>query len=297
MIVVVGAAGSTEYGEQFATWADRWLKAAESNGVRATRVGSKSDAPPTDRDRLQDLIARVEPSPAPLWLVLIGHGVYDRRTARFNLSGLDVSADELSAWLADVKRPAIVVDCAAASGPFINRLTAPDRIVITAAKSGDEQSFARFGDYLSASIADPAADLDKDGQTSLLEAFLSASRQTAEFYASASRLATEHALLDDNGDGQGTGADFFEGVRATKAPKEGAALDGLRAHQVHLAPSAAERELPPELRTRRDEIERQVEALRAKKNQFKEDEYYSRLEPLLVELARIYSGGNSPSPN
>jgi hypothetical protein len=137
-------------------------------------------------------------------------------------------------------------------------------------------------------IADPSADLDKDGQTSLLEAFLSASRQTAEFYSSASRLATEHALLDDNGDGLGTPADFFSGVRAVRSAKEGAALDGMRAHQVHLTPSIQERELSDEQRARRDELERQIEALRAAKSQLTEDEYYRRLEVLLVELARIY---------
>jgi hypothetical protein len=35
-------------------------------------------------------------------------------------------------------------------------------------------NFARFGDYLSQSIIDAAADLDKDDQTSLWEAFLMA---------------------------------------------------------------------------------------------------------------------------
>ena len=35
---------------------------------------------------------------------------------------------------------------------------------------------------VSAHDADEAADLDKDGQVSLLEAFLSASRRTEEFY-------------------------------------------------------------------------------------------------------------------
>ncbi len=45
------------------------------------------------------------------------------------------------------------------------------------------------------------ADLDKDGQVSLLEAFLIASRRTLEFYKVEGRIATEHALIDDNGDG------------------------------------------------------------------------------------------------
>jgi len=53
-------------------------------------------------------------------------------------------------------------------------------------------------------INNPEADLDKDGQVSLLEAFLTASRQASEFYKINGRLVTEHALLDDNGDSFGT---------------------------------------------------------------------------------------------
>ena len=47
--------------------------------------------------------------------------------------------------------------------------------------------------------------------------------------------------------------------------------------------------MPPELRRRRDEIELRVVQLRDRKDQFAgENEYYAALEPLLVELARVY---------
>ena len=52
------------------------------------------------------------------------------------------------------------------------------KVIITAAKSGHELNFARYGQYLAEAIADPRADLDKDGQVSLLEAFLTASSRT-----------------------------------------------------------------------------------------------------------------------
>src|SRR4029077_6004302 len=114
------------------------------------------------------------------------------------------------------KRPLAVIDCASASGPFINALSAPGRVIVTATRSGNEVNVTQFGGYFARAIANPAADLDKDGQTSLLEAFLFASRQVEQFYQEAGRLATEHALLDDNGDGLGTPADWFRGVRAVK---------------------------------------------------------------------------------
>ena len=91
-------------------------------------------------------------------------------------------------------------------------------MIVTATKSGFEQNFARFGQHLADALADAAADLDGDGQTSLLEAYLTASRATAEFYRQSGRLATEHALLEDTGDGLAMPADWYRGVRPAQKP-------------------------------------------------------------------------------
>jgi hypothetical protein len=152
--------------------------------------------------------------------------------------GPDVSEAELAEWLRPVTRPLALINTSSASAPFLAKLAGRNRVVVTSTRSGNEQNYARFGRFLAAAITDAAADLDRDGQVSLLEAYLAASQRTAEFYAGAMRLATEHALLDDNGDGLGTPADWFEGVRATRQAKEGAAVDGPRAHQFHLIRSA-----------------------------------------------------------
>jgi hypothetical protein len=161
-------------------------------------------------------------------------------------------------------------------------------VVVAAAKSGYELNFARFGQYLADAILDPRADLDKDGQVSLLEAFLTASSRTNEYYRTHSQLATEHALIDDNGDKLGTPADWFRGVRATRRAKDGAALDGLRAHQLYLIPSDRERQIPAAVRQHRNQLELAIAALRDQKTQLGADEYYKRLEPLMIELARLY---------
>ena len=220
--------------------------------------------------------------------MLIGHGTYDGREAKFNLRGPDVTDLELSEWLAPFKRPVVIINCASASGPFINRLSGNNRVVVTATKSGYEMNFARFGQYLAEAIADQRADLDKDGQVSLLEAFLTGSSRVDEYYRTHSQLATEHALLDDNGDRLGTPANWFRGVRATKRAKDGAQLDGIRAHQLHLIPSDRERGIPAEIRQRRDQLELSIAALRDQKGKLGEEEYYVRLEKLMVELARLY---------
>lgn len=290
VVVVVGAAGEPEFGTQFGEWSERWRAATGAASAEFHLLGVEQVAEQNDRERLQQLLAKLaDEENAPLWLVLIGHGTFDGRTARFNLRGPDVTADELHEWLKPVRRPLAVIQCASASAPFINRLSGENRVVITATRSGDEQNFARFGQYMAAEVADLSADLDKDGQVSLLEAYLTACRQVAEFYDQESRLATEHALLDDNGDGLGTPADWFRGIRAMQRAKDGAALDGTRAHQYLLIASERERSLPPGMRARRDELELNVAALRDEKPQLDEAAYYERLEKLMVELAQVYN--------
>lgn len=138
------------------------------------------------------------------------------------------------------------------------------------------------------SIGSLEADLDKDEQTSLLEAFLMASRKVADFYKEEGRLATEHALIDDNGDGLGTPADWFQGVRAVKKAQNRAGVDGRRGQQVHLISNASDQKLSPAARARRDELELAIGSLRDQKPSLATDEYYEKLEPLLVELARLY---------
>jgi hypothetical protein len=296
VLVVVGAPGSPEYQSQFHQWADQWQAAAEKAAAESVRIGLDGKAGVTDHDRLRSVLAeKASTGREPLWLVLIGHGTYDGREAKFNLRGPDVTDQELAEWLAPLRRPVAVINCASSSAPFINRLSGEGRVVVTATKSGHEQNFARFGEYLAGAIADPRADLDKDGQVSLLEAFLTASGRVGEYYRTHSQLATEHPLLDDNGDRLGTPADWFRGVRATRRAKDGASPDGLRAHQLHLVPSDRERGMPAEARRRRDELELAVAGLRDQKEKLGEDEYYARLEPLMVELARVYRGAQPGS--
>ena len=288
MLLVIGAAGEPEYGEQFAASADLWKRAGTNGGFKISVIGESKDDTNDRSALLGALTNELKPSTEELWVVFIGHGTFDGRAAKFNLRGPDISADELAAALKPCKRPLAVIDCASASGPFLNALSAPGRVIITATKSGYEANATRFGNYLARDVADAAADLDKDGQTSLLEAYLMASRQVEDFYKEAGRLATEHALLDDNGDGLGTPADWFRGVRAVKKAVDGKSVDGVRAHQMNLVRSANEQELSPVLRTRRDELEAQLSTLRDRKSQMKEEDYYNQLEKILVETAKLY---------
>lgn len=288
VLVVVGAEGTPEYGRQFIAWGDRWEQAAKQCGARFLAVGRGPKGEVEDRDRLlQILEAEPKEGLEEFWLVLIGHGTFDGRVARFNLRGSDISDSELAKSLAAFQRPTAIINCASCSGPFINKLSGPGRVVVTAVRSGSEQNFARFGDYLSAAISDSTADFDKDGQTTLLEAFLAAARGVAEFYRTEARLATEHGLIDDNGDGLGTPADWFRGIRAIKRAKDGTSHDGYRAHQFVLIRSDRERRIPQEFLRQRNDLELAIAKLRETKATMPEDEYYRQLEILLLQLARL----------
>ncbi len=291
VIVAIGATGDDAYKGVFERWAGHWKKGAAAGEAKYTEIGA--DPAATDSlTRLREAL-KAEPveSPTPLWVVLLGHGTSDGKEAKFNLRGDDLAVSDLAEWLRPFHRPIVIVGGFSASGAFLKPLSAPDRVIVSATKSGSENNFARFGGYFSESIADPAADLDKDGETSVLEAWLAAARRATDFYKNEGRLATEHSLLDDNGDGLGTPPDWFQGVRAVKKSKSNQAPDGLRAHQLHLVASAAERALPSTVRGERDELERELAKLRDSKAAMPEDEYFAKLEAIMLRIARLYQRG------
>ena len=292
VLVVVGATGESEFEPNFATQAAQWEKISAQADAHRVTLGLGLDLPGgmTDLERFKEVLAReTREGTGELWIVLVGHGTFDGKEAKFNLRGPDLSATDLAAWLKPFRRPLAVIDTASASAPFLAKLSGTNRVIITSTRSGNENNFTRFGQFLADAMNDAKSDLDQDGQTSLLEAFLTASTRVVEFYKTEGRLATEHALIDDNGDGLGTPSDWFRGTRATKKSGSGAAPDGARARQFHLVRSEAEQKLTPEQRTMRDDLELAIENLRERKTRLGDDEYYRRLEILMLELAKVYT--------
>ena len=294
VILILGAPGELEYETALQLQRERWTTVVQRAGGRLTVIGgAPGPTEGTEFDRVQRVLAEQTQASAgssPLWVVLAGHGSFDGKEAKFNLRGPDFSADQLATWLNPALRPVAVIVATSGSAPFLAKLTRPGRVIVVATRSGYELNYARFGSFFAESVADPTADLDQDGQTSLLESFLQAAHRTAEYYRNEGRLLSEHALIDDTGDGLGTPAEWFRGVRATKRAKDGAPLDGLRAHQWHVVPSGPERLLTPAQRERRDTLEQEIERLRERKATLPAAEYERQLEVLLLEVARLYEG-------
>lgn len=287
LLLVIGAPGEPQYATNFTQQAAAWTRLAERAKTRLTTIGL--DAPGTnDLALLQHALTNLPPaSTEPLYLVFIGHGTFDGREARFNLRGPDLTSTNLHRWLAPITRPTAILNTASASAPFIKALARTNRVVLTATRSGKEINATHLGTHLTAAIDDPKADLDQDGDISLLELFLNATARTTEFYKSEGRLASEHALLDDNADALGTPAEWFRGTRATKKASGSAATDGLRAHQYILVPGPESARLTPEQRTRRNQLEIEIARLRETRPDPPTDAYYVQLETLLLEMAKL----------
>ena len=298
VILVQGAAGSEAFGKQFTTWADRWQAAASGAHWNVHRLGSTPPALETDRDHLKRLLKDLSSLPdahasdRKLWVVLVGHGTDDTRDARFNLTGPDFTAEELAEWLSPIKTPIAVINCSSASGSFLKVLSKPGRVVVTATRNGSELNFAHFGDAMSQAWTESRADRDKDGQVSLWEAFLRATAATEAFYSDDGRLATEHAQIDDDGDGTGLlGLTYL-----AKTDEEKLFRDGGLSRTWVLVPSATERKIPRELRRQRDELEQKLLAVRRRRADLfgagKSEEqgnaaYLQELEAILLPLAKL----------
>ncbi len=291
LLIVVGAGGEASYGEIFTEWATMLQAIGEEAQAKVELLGP---AVPADSEgSLKDLFkgkieAYAKETAEPLWIALIGHGTFNGRVAKFNVQGPDISSEELASWLKPLKRPVAVMNTSSASAPFLNALSGPNRVVLTATRDGFELNFARFGSYLVNALGSQRADLDKDGQTSLLEAFIMASRQVGEFYEIDGRLASEHALLDDTGDQKGIPADWFKGVRPVKKPEGNSRPDGRIAAQFHLIENELESLMSPEIKQRRDELEQAIFELRDHRDDMKEEAYFERLEALLIPFAELY---------
>lgn len=290
--VIVGAPGEAEFAAGFERAARAWEAAAQRGGAPCTVIGLNPVTAETDRQQLEAWITRrSQNTETTAWIVFLGHGTFDGRDARLNLRGPDITAQELAGWLTKLNRPVVFVHGGSAAAPFISALSGPRRIIVTATRSGHEMNYARFGERFATAIGDAAADIDHDGQTSVLEAFVTAAQQVQAFYTENGRLATEHALIDDNGDKQGTPAAWFRGTRLQRTPKDKVEADGAAANRVALVATDAERALTAAQRNERDRLEQELEGLRARKKDMPEDEYYRRMEAIARQIGAIYSGG------
>jgi hypothetical protein len=151
---------------------------------------------------------------------------------------------------------------------------------MTATKSAAEQNETLFPRFLVEAFTGDAADADRDGRVSMLEAFGYAQREVGRAYSADRRLLTEHAVLEADGDGRPDAE-----LVATRG-------DGAVARTVFLggaAAASAPAHASAELRALYDEkrrLEEEVAALRARRAAMPAAAYQQALDSLLVQVAR-----------
>jgi hypothetical protein len=286
-VIISGIGGDEAYSTRFAKWAGDLRAALVGRlGFAEERVTALTEKPseeeqPCSADAVRETFARISNSAKPdnqVFIFFIGHGSFDGKIARFNLMGKDLTAADYAQLIKSLPaRKVVVVNMASASGEFIKPLSGPGRVVITATRSGMEQNATRFAEHFIAALGNPEADADKNGRVSAFEAFNYATKLTNDYYEKKGLMATEHALLDDNGDGVGHAkADEGDGTLARTTY-----FDSLPLQQA-----GGDEELA-KLFTERLRLEGEIERLKARKAQMNEDEYDAALEKLLIEFAKV----------
>jgi hypothetical protein len=281
---MTGASGGSAYAEKYNAWRTalvtllkqqllypdhRLFVLAESEGQNVAKATRENV-----RGLFGALRSRLMPDDT-LFVFLIGHGTTaDNDEAKFNLVGPDLTSSEWSQLLKPVPGRLVFIDTTAGSFPFMHRLAAPGRVVVTATDTAAQQFETIFPEFIVKALADPAADADKNGRVSIWEAFSYASAGVRQWFERNGQLATERPLLDDNGDGAG---------REAQNPGP----DGALARAVYLAPELTDTSGDDRLR-RRAELERQLDALRLRKasspDPARDD---AEIEKVLVEIARL----------
>jgi len=289
LLVVSGIGGTDEYHQLFASQSKQLMQAALDAGVERHNIvmlaaqGDDPDFRPADKQTLlraiREIGARAD-AVDRVFVVMIGHGNARGDSAVFNLPGPDISADELAAALDQLgDRQLVIVNTASASGPFVRRLSANNRVVMTATASGQEFQAPLFGGFFVSAFVGDGADRDKDDRVSMLEAFDFARREVRRSYDSEKRLLTEHALLDDNGDGEGS-------LDPGEYQSDGALATRIYLQQPRSAASGASDELVAMLQHKQT-LEQSIRALKQQRDGLQRHHYYDRLEDLLVELALL----------
>lgn len=293
VLIVSGASGLPEYATQMQKQASALREAAISRmGIPDSLVTWLAEDPAVNprairgkssREGVEKAISGIATAAHPgdqVLILLLGHGSAEGGVSKFNLPGPDLTAKDFLALLGQLSAQTVAfVDATNSSGDFVKALAGPHRIVVTATRTAREANETLFGQHFVDAYASDGADTDKDGRVSLLEAFTYATRETKREYEQSNRLQTEHALLDDDGDGDGH----------TDASDQGP--DGLVARAFFLAPapgvSAALANDPraKELLATQRRLQAQIDSLRAFKGSMKDEDYQRAMEPLLLRLA------------
>lgn len=215
-VIVSGLPGDDEHAARFDEITGQWTQwltqtldfDAERVLLLKGKAGGNGRA--ATRESLQALFAKlatdVQESDA-VWVFFLGHASYDGNRAFFHIPGPDPDAAEIARWLAPLKaREQVIWLTHASSGWFVKSIARPQRMVIAATAADFEFNETEFPAAFAAVTKRSLEELDSDqsGKVSMMELFAALVSETEAQFKLDSRVPTEHAQLDDDGDGRGT---------------------------------------------------------------------------------------------
>jgi hypothetical protein len=287
-VTVAGLGGDPDYDQRFSGWAKDIARAQQNAGVDAKVI--TLHGPAATKEQVKAAFRQIRSEAGgddALVFVLIGHGTWDGYDYKFNLPGPDINSYELSQLLDEFPGRELVVNTTSASGASLNMMEKPNRVIITATKSGAERNATVFARYWVEALRDPAADTDKNGAISALEAFRYAQQKTGAFYETQNRIATEHALLNDTGKG--------EGVRDPSPQNgEGRLASAFTIVRLGSAQETANNPAKQALYEKKRRLEEEIDKLKYDKAAMDTSEYRQQLTKLLLELAKVQSEIDKP---
>jgi hypothetical protein len=211
-LIVIGLPGDEKHEKLFAETARRWRDAlSKSLDFEVTVLFGRSGRPQlaevgATRESVEGAVADLKKSLRAedgLWVLFLGHGDYDGERASFHLPGRDLHADDLGKLFAGIKcREQVFWMTHSASSPFLKPLSAKGRIVVTATAAEEENNETEFPQALATVLE--GLDAMKDAKVSVLDLYRRMVAEVEARFAADKRVPTEHAQLDDNGDGVGT---------------------------------------------------------------------------------------------
>lgn len=293
VLIVAGASGEPRFAAQFHEQAMALRSAAVTGfGIPDSLVTYLAEATSADpraisgrstKEGITQAVQRIASRAAAgdaVFILLIGHGTSDGDVSRFNVPGADISDADFKALLSRLSGQTVAfVMATSASGDALKTLSGRNRVVITATKSGFERNETLFAGHFVGAYSKEGADTDKDGRVSLLEAFTYARREVQREYEGSNRLQTEHAMLDDDGDGTGR-ADPGE-----RGPDGAVASRFFLQPAVMLSATAASDPRATALLATQARLQAQLDTLRLAKGAMPEADYQKALEDLLEKIS------------
>jgi hypothetical protein len=266
VFVASGLGGEPDYEQRFAHQAEAIAQAAAHSGAAPDNVVVLTGARARRESFQRELTAFVGNAQKDdqVVVVFIGHGSFDGQDYRFNVPGPDITGHEIGAILDKLSASQqLIVNATSSSGAVVEQWKHPNRIVITATKSGGERNATRFAQFWVEALTSPEADRDKNETVTVEEAYEYASRKVADTFKADAALATEHSRIEGGAPARFVVARLGENA----ALPNDAALATMMKEQTG--------------------IEQQIDALKARKPSLPVDQYYDELEKVLLTLARL----------